>query len=105
MKRAEHTQEQRILMLLQSSYPDWTPAPALARVSLQYSARIYSLRRRGWQIANRVRTVNGVKHGEFRLAQPLRYPSPAPRTDFQKVDKPVSGLLFGAITKEHDDRG
>jgi hypothetical protein len=61
------TQEERILWLLQASWPRWVPAPQLARISLQYSSRIHGLRRRGWQIANRVRVVSGKRHGEFRL--------------------------------------
>jgi hypothetical protein len=71
---APHNQEERILWTLQAAWPEWTPAPELAKISLQYSARIFSLRRRrGWLIANRVRTVNGKKHGEFRLG-----PQPVP---------------------------
>lgn len=71
------SQEHRILMLLAASYPDWTPAPALARVSLQYSARIHSLRRKGWQIANRVEIASdGKRHGSFRLASPMTWPNP-----------------------------
>jgi len=61
------TQEDRILYLLQAAWPNWTPALALAQISLQYNARIFALRRKGWQIANRVEVVDGVKHGSFRL--------------------------------------
>jgi hypothetical protein len=61
------SQEKRILNLLHSAWPNWTPAPALARVSLQYNARVFSLRRKGWTIANRVTIVDGIRHGEFRL--------------------------------------
>jgi hypothetical protein len=61
-------QENRILWLLSAAWPAWTPAPELSKISLQYGARIFSLRRRrGFLIANRVRIVDGVKHGEFRL--------------------------------------
>ena len=42
-------------------------APVLARISLQYSSRIHSLRRKGWIITNRVEIVNGVRHGFFKL--------------------------------------
>lgn len=94
MTHAEHpdsglSQEGKILWLLQSAWPGWVPAPELAKISLQYSARIFSLRRRrGWLIENRVRTVDGKKHGEFRLgSKPVASsaelrrdaePSPAP---------------------------
>ena len=68
MTDAPHNQEQRILWALQAAWPNWVPAPALAKISLQYSARIFSLRRKkGWLIENRVRVVDGVKHGFFRL--------------------------------------
>jgi hypothetical protein len=70
------TQEERILWLLHAAWPEWTPAPVLARISLQYGARIFSLRRKGWKIANKVETKNGVKHGSFRLATPGTFPNP-----------------------------
>jgi hypothetical protein len=61
-------QEDRILWVLQAAWPGWTPAPALAKISLQYSRAIHSLRHRdGWLIENRVRIVDGIKRGEFRL--------------------------------------
>jgi hypothetical protein len=66
--QARPTQEDKILDLLRSSYPNWVSAPELASISLQYNARIFALRRRGWTILNKVKTVNGVKHGSFRLA-------------------------------------
>ena len=67
MTDAPKNQEQRILWLLESSWPNEVPALALARISLQYSARIFALRKKGWLITNRVETVDGVKHGFFRL--------------------------------------
>jgi len=51
------SQEGRILYLLQASYPQWTPSLALARISLQYGARIFGLRKKGWQVENRVVNV------------------------------------------------
>lgn len=63
-------QEDRILWLLQAAWPNWTPALDLARISLQYGRAIHSLRRQGWQIENRLRLVDGVRHGEFRLGSP-----------------------------------
>jgi len=65
------TQRNLILKLLQSAAPPgWLPAPALARISVQYSARIYELRRAGWIISNKVVMVNGKKDGSFRLGPP-----------------------------------
>jgi hypothetical protein len=78
-KPGAHAQEHRILWQLQASFPRWTPAPVLSQISLQYNARIFSLRRKGWQIANRVEIRDGVKHGAFRLATPGTFPNPRPR--------------------------
>ena len=61
------SQNDKILALLRSASPGWVPAPALAQVSLQYSARIFALRRGGFHIENRVEIKSGVKHGFFRL--------------------------------------
>jgi hypothetical protein len=63
------TQEQRILNLLHAAWPEWVPAPELARISLQYCARIFSLRKR-FQISNRVKTINGRRCGFFKLGPP-----------------------------------
>jgi hypothetical protein len=62
------SQESRILWTLQAAWPGWVPSPELAKISLQYGARLFSLRRqKGWLIENRVRIVGGIRHGEFRL--------------------------------------
>jgi hypothetical protein len=104
------TQEQRILRLLQSSYPSWVPASALSRISLQHNARIFPLRRKGWEIANRIEVQpNGAKHAAFSLASPGALPNPKRRIAGDEFNRatPLSegGLLFGEITREHDDRG
>ena len=71
------SQERRILNLLHAAWPGEVPALALSRISLQYSARIFSLRRKsGWKITNRVETRDGVKYGYFRLGEK---PTPASR--------------------------
>jgi hypothetical protein len=58
----------KILNELHADWPEWTPAPRLAQISLQYSARIFSLRHDdGWEISNKIEIVDGVKHGFFRL--------------------------------------
>jgi hypothetical protein len=74
--REPTTQESRILWQLQTAYLQWTPAPVLSRISLQYNARIFALRRKGWQIASRVEVRDGVKRGSFRLAAPGTFPNP-----------------------------
>ena len=66
------SQEERILNVLHAAWPGWVPAPQLAQISLQYSARIFSLRKR-FEISNRVEIVNGVRHGFFKLG-----PHPVP---------------------------
>lgn len=60
------SQRQRILDLLISAR-GWVPAPELARISLQYSARVKELRTLGFRIVNRLETHSGVRHGFFKL--------------------------------------
>jgi hypothetical protein len=99
------TQEDRILWQLQASYPEWTPAPVLCRISLQYSSRIFSLRRKkGWQIENKVEIRDGVKHGFFRLATPGTFPNPTMREKTEPLNRKAetlpesgSGLLFDKL--------
>jgi len=114
------SQEKRILGILQSSYPSRVPASALSRVSLQYNARIFALRRKGWQIENRVEVQpDGTKQGSFRLARPGAWPNPpkaAPIKGSNHIDSdqfnqgsvsdPISSL-FGDLTppERHRDDG
>src|SRR5436309_1721017 len=73
--------EDRILWQLQAAFPSWLPALTLSRISLQYNARVFGLRRKGWQIESRVQVVNGVRHGSFRLATPRTFPNPRARSE------------------------
>ncbi len=57
----------RVLGLLIEARGGWVPAPALAAVSLQYCSRIFSLRRAGLAIENKVEIRDGIKRGYFRL--------------------------------------
>jgi hypothetical protein len=84
------SQEVRILWLLKNSWPAWTPAPILARISLQYCRAIRSLRKRGWKIANKVEIVNGRRHGFYRLGTPENLPKQPPTPPPQ----PDTGKLF-----------
>jgi len=87
---AAHSQENRILHLLHAAYPEWTPAPILARVSLQYCRAIHSLRKKGWQIANRIEVCDGVKRGYYRLATPGTFPNkpkPASSAGFKDISR------------------
>jgi len=62
-------QRQRILELLIAACGGEVPSPELARVSLQYCARISELREAGFIIISRVEVHDGLKHGFFRLHQ------------------------------------
>jgi hypothetical protein len=88
------SQRNRILWLLCSAYPSWTPSTTLANISLQYNARILELRGAGWQIENRVEVVNGVRRGSFRLARPLDRPNPSKATETAPDSAPPSDRLF-----------
>ena len=104
------SQEERILWQLSAAFPEWVPAPSLAKISLQYSSRIFSLRHKGWQIANRVEVRNGVKQGYFRLATPGTFPNPQHGRSATStlIQKPAPGgdmSLFGNLALEHRDDG
>lgn len=108
MQEYHNSQEERILWQLQAAYPGWVPATTLSHISLQYNSRIFALRRRGWQIENRIQTVNGVKHGSFRLARPGTHTNPAKRmqTECKQVSEPViASSLFGDLQLQHRDEG
>ncbi|HXM22565.1 MAG TPA: helix-turn-helix domain-containing protein [Terriglobales bacterium] len=63
-------QECRILKLLEER-GSWVSALELARLSLQYCARIFSLRKRGYVIENRLEIHDGQRRGFYRLQRPL----------------------------------
>jgi hypothetical protein len=96
MASNRQTGESRVLARLVAAYPGEVPAVELARDSLQYSARVHSLRAKGIEIINRVETHNGVKHGFFRLAS--RFPKPLPKPVPAKPD--AEACLFGDIRKD-----
>jgi hypothetical protein len=65
------TQESRIRQLLEEQSGDgWVSALELSRISLQYCARICCLRKAGMKIENRIETVDGTRHGFYRIARP-----------------------------------
>jgi hypothetical protein len=112
--RDPRTQEERILFLLQEAWPNWVSAPELAKISLQYSARIHALRhKRGVPISNKVeRQADGKKHGYFRFG-----PAPTPRSSVLRQQKTAQTsaavpadqdhipLLFDNLTPRHRDDG
>ena len=65
------SQERRILAALLAANGAWVSALDLAKISLQYSARIHHLRWRGaWGIENKIEhTADGRKRGYFRIRQ------------------------------------
>ena len=99
------TQKTRILWLLQSAWPNWTPAIALSQISLMYGSRVSELRSEGWLIQNRVRIVNGIRHGEFRFG-PRPVPSNAELRRSAGASLPTapsSDSLFPETTRHRDD--
>lgn len=60
-------QKGAILGLLLQNRGKWVPAYTLAGVALQYSSRIFSLRREGFQIENKTERHGRQVYGSFRL--------------------------------------
>jgi hypothetical protein len=112
---ARKNQRQQILDKLLAS-GTWVPAPELAAISLQYSARVRELRLGGYAIENRVRNTGGRKVGEFRLRSwvtvesgklvttPARTTAPVHRDGEREVEAP---MLFprDAVQSRHRDDG
>jgi hypothetical protein len=69
----DQNQEDKLLRLLQQNGDSWTSALDLSQISLQYSARIFSLRKKlaeeggAFIIENRLETVDGRRRGFYRL--------------------------------------
>jgi hypothetical protein len=87
-------QEQRILWLLHSSYPQWTPAPVLSRISLQYCRAISSLRKAGWEIENKILTQGGRRFGFYRLGSPGSAQAPLTKAMTEPNQDPQANLLL-----------
>jgi hypothetical protein len=66
-KSTTKTQRDRILAQLVEAGDAGVPSYELARVALQYGSRLKELRGQGHTIISRVKTVDGQKHGTFRL--------------------------------------
>jgi hypothetical protein len=116
---ARKNQRQQILDKLVAAQT-WVPAPELASVSLQYSARIRELRLEGYAIENRVKIAGGRKLGAFRLkswvavengklvSKPTRTTTTANQDGYRDYDEP---RLFSRETMEsclaprHRDEG
>ena len=64
----KQTQHEKILSLLKSKHEVSLPE-ILALGIAQYNARIKELREQGYEIINRTKRVDGVKHSWFRLQE------------------------------------
>jgi len=69
----KNTQHLKIIALLKAN-KGWVSLPQILSLGVaQYNARIYELRQEGYDIQNKVQTVDGVKHSWFKLiAEPPR---------------------------------
>jgi hypothetical protein len=116
------SQERKILDALLAANGAWVSALDLSKISLQYSARIHSIRKTlGFDVENRVeRTLDGGKRGYFRIRQfvsvaddrllstPARTEQNEPRAQPQVADRKAaenSPLLFpeGLLSGHRDD--
>ena len=91
------SQEERIARLLRAR-GTWVSAVELSEISLQYSARIHSLRKQGVPIENKLVMVDGVKHGYFRLrpipAMPRSAPKPVQQNHAVRAQSEPQPTLF-----------
>ena len=74
------SQTERTIALLLSRKGEWVAAPEIAKVGgLQYAARIFSARKKGYTILNRTNRVKDQVHGKYMLnACPGETPSMFP---------------------------
>lgn len=103
------TQEDRFLNMLHAAWPGEVPAVALSQISLQFGARLFSLRRRGWIVTNRiVRQPDGTKHSFYKMGPRPIPPSKELRAAHSAKPLPTSSvrtdLLFD-LPGEHRDLG
>jgi hypothetical protein len=62
------TQRGEILALLIRARGEWVPLPEIMACAAQYNARVFELRKLGFNIENRTEVVNSERHSWFRLA-------------------------------------
>ena len=96
------TQRGEILALLVKARGEWVPLPdVLALGCAQYNARIFELRRVGFNIENRTETVDGERHSWFRLLPSTSgkpEPEAVPESDFmrrRREEEAQQNPLFG----------
>jgi len=63
------TQRGEILALLIKAHGEWVPLPEIMACAAQYNARVFELRRLGFNVENRTETDSdtGQRHSWFRL--------------------------------------
>ena len=87
------TQEDRFLNMLHAAWPGEVPAVALSQISLQFGARLFSLRRRGWIVTNRiVRQPDGTKHSFYKMGPRPIPPSKELRAAHSAKPLPTSSV-------------
>jgi hypothetical protein len=95
-------QRQRILNMLIAAHGEFIPAVELARVSLQYNARIFEIRRLGYNVESRTSHPHGrggVVHSWFRLIPFTTDSSTRPEAQAE----PDDALLFADMREKHRD--
>jgi len=79
MNSERHNQGARLLRLFLDSHGAWIPLPEILKLGIaQFGARIFELRRLGFQIENEThRDDSGVIHSRYRLvrSEPERAPT------------------------------
>lgn len=93
------TQRAEILQLLISERGGWISLPRIAHHAKQYNARLFELRRLGFPIENKTKTVDGVRHSWFRL-QPSKSADRDPVATAQVAETSIPATLFGDISPD-----
>jgi hypothetical protein len=102
------SQCRQILALLEESRGEYISAVTLSKISLQYSSRIFTLRRLGYRIVNRVERVpGGGKRGYFKLLTEREARAIDCLIPAREQTARGSGLLFreGDMHSQHRDDG
>ena len=93
------TQRAAILRLLMDARGAWVPLPKIMACAAQYNARVFELRRMGFNVENRTESVDGVRHSWFRLVNspstsPESKSEPEPAKAAHTWARRTTGVLF-----------
>jgi hypothetical protein len=72
------TQRADILRVLLAARGAWVPLPEIMACAAQYNARVFELRRMGFDVENRTECADGARHSWFRLVNSTAAPAPEP---------------------------